>query len=57
MVHHLQGATRTKYECPQAREQLAYAAQEKWLALFGTDLNSEFEIDPLTLAISTRCIY
>jgi hypothetical protein len=23
MVHHLQGATKTKYECPQAREQLA----------------------------------
>jgi hypothetical protein len=57
MVHHLQGATRTRYECPQAREQLAYVAQEKWLRLFERDLKSEVEIDPLTLAISTRCIY
>ena len=57
MVHHLQGATKTRYECPQAREQLAYAAQEKWLGLFGRNLESEFEIDPLTLVVSTRCIY
>jgi hypothetical protein len=57
MVHHLQGATKTRYECPQAREQLAYAAQEKWLRLFGRNLESEFEIDPLTLVVSTRCIY
>jgi hypothetical protein len=57
MVHHLQGAIKTKYDCPQAREQLAYAAQEKWLALFGRSLKSEFEIDPLTLVVSTHCIY
>jgi hypothetical protein len=57
MVHHLQGATRTRYECPQAREQLAYVAQEKWLGLFGRNLKSEFEIDPLTLVVNTRCIY
>ena len=57
MVHHLQGATKIKYDCPQAREQLAYAAQEKWLALFERTLETEFEIDPLTLIVSTRCIY
>jgi len=57
LVHHLQGATKTKYECPQAREELAYAAQEKWLTLFGHSLASEFEIDPLTLAVRTHCIY
>ena len=57
LVHHLQGATKTKYECPQAREELAYAAQEKWLTLFGRSLESEFEIDPLTLAVRTHCIY
>jgi hypothetical protein len=57
MVHHLQGATRTRYECPQVREQLAYAAQEKWLGLFGRNLKSDFEIDSLTLVVSTRCIY
>ena len=57
MVHHLQGMAKTKYECPQAREQVAYAAQEMWLDLFGRGLKSEFEIDPLTLVVSTRCIY
>jgi len=57
MVHHLEGATKINYECPQAREQLAYTAQEKWLALFGRNLKSELEIDPLTLVVSTYCIY
>jgi hypothetical protein len=57
MVHHLQGATPTGYECPQAREELAYTAQAKWLDLFGRNLETEFNIDPLTLVVSTRCIY
>jgi hypothetical protein len=57
MVHHLQGMVKTEYECPQAREQLAYAAQEMWLGLFSRSLQSEFEIDPLALVVSTRCIY
>jgi len=57
MVHHLQGARKIRYECPQAREQLAYAAQEKWLNLFKQDLRGELEIDPLMLVVSTRCIY
>ena len=38
MVHHLQGMAKTRYECPQAREQLAYAAQEMWLGLFGRSI-------------------
>jgi hypothetical protein len=57
IVHHLQGATKTRYGCPQAREELAYAAQDKWLGLFGRNLRDEFKIDPRTLAVSTRCIY
>jgi hypothetical protein len=57
MVHHMQGMAKTKYECPQAREQLAYEAQETWLDLFGRSLESEFKIDPLTVVVSTRCIY
>ena len=55
MVHHLQNVARLKFECPQAREQLAYAAQERWLGLFGRNLLEDFEIDPLTLLMSTRC--
>ena len=57
MVHHLQGATKTKYECPQERERLAYTAQEKWLGLFGRNIEEDFGIDPLTLIVTTRCIY
>ncbi len=57
MVHHLQGLGELKYDCPPAREQLAYAAQDEWLRLSGLNLADEFEIDPFTLAISTRCIY
>jgi Domain of unknown function (DUF6647) len=55
MVHHLQNAAQLSYECPAARETLAYAAQEKWLSLFGRSLLTEFEIDPLTLLVSTTC--
>jgi hypothetical protein len=57
MVHHLQNLGKLKYECPPAREELAYAAQDKWLGLSGLNLADEFEIDPFTLVVSTRCIY
>ena len=57
VVHHLQSLAGIKYECPQAREKLAYAAQEKWLGLFGRDLARDFEVDPFTLLVSTRCIH
>jgi len=36
MVHHLQTVAGLKYECPQAREKSAYAAQEKWLSTYGS---------------------
>jgi hypothetical protein len=38
-----------------AREELAYAEQEKWLALFDRSLLTEFQIDPFTLKVSTTC--
>jgi hypothetical protein len=57
MVHHLQNVGKLKFECPQEREQLAYKAQEKWLEMFGRDLLRDFEIDPFTLLISTKCMY
>jgi hypothetical protein len=55
VVHHLQQVAGQKYECPAAREALAYAAQEKWLGLFGRSLLSDFDIDPFTLKVSTTC--
>jgi hypothetical protein len=57
MVHHLQNVENLKFECPQEREQLAYKAQERWLGLFGRDLLRDFELDPFTLLVATRCGY
>jgi len=57
MVHHLQNLARTTYACPQAAEELAYAAQEKWLQLFGRNLAADFEIDGFTLLATTTCMY
>ena len=57
MVHHLQNLGKLKYECSEAREKLAFAAQEQWLGLFGRSLSSEFDIDPFTLKVRTVCGY
>ena len=57
MVHHLQNVGKQKFACPEEREQLAYEAQERWLGLFGRDLERDFEIDPLTRLVSTNCPY
>ena len=56
IVHHLQNVGELKYSCPEAREALAYAAQEKWLGMFGQSLQTAFELDPLTLKIKTACM-
>jgi len=57
MVHHLQNLAQLKYECAQAREALAYAAQEKWLAQFGTTVGREFGLDPMTVLVRTKCMH
>ena len=56
MVHHLQNLAKLKYECPAAREKLAYQAQDQWLKQFGQDLEKEFEIDMLTLLVTSACM-
>jgi hypothetical protein len=56
MVHHLQNVGGLKYECPQAREQLAYKAQDRWLNLFGRSLDQDFELDGFSLLIKPRCM-
>jgi hypothetical protein len=55
-VHHLQNLGQLKYQCPQEREKLAYAAQARWLGLFGRTLSGEFEVDPFTLLVQTSCL-
>lgn len=55
LVHFIQHVSDIRYECPGAREALAYAAQDKWLSLFGRSLSTEFDIDAFTLKVSTTC--
>ena len=57
MVHHVQNMLGLKYECPQAREALAYRAQDQWLGLFGHDLATDFDLDPFSLLVKTKCFY
>jgi len=33
LVHHLQNDASLKYACPEAREELAFKAQQRWLSL------------------------
>ena len=55
MVHHLQNKAGLKYACNEEREAVAYAAQERWLNHFGTNLQNEFHFNALTLKILTSC--
>ena len=57
MVHHLQNAAGMRFECPQARERMAYAAQRRWLERHGKDLLDEFQLDPMTVLLRTRCMH
>ena len=56
MVHHVQNMAKMKFECPMAREKLAYKAQNRWLARFGMDLESAFHIDPFTVLVNSACM-
>jgi hypothetical protein len=55
MVHHMQNVLGLRHECPQQREKLAYRAQELWLGLFGRSLETDFELDGLSLLGKTGC--
>ena len=55
VVHHFQNVLGIGYECPQAREKLAYLAQNCWLGQFDRSLEQDFDIDPLTLLVTTKC--
>jgi len=56
IVHHLQNLAKLKYECPGAREKVAYLAQDKWLARFGKSLENEFGVDMFTVVVSSACM-
>ena len=55
MVHHLQNVGQLKFACPEEREELAYKAQESWLHLFGHDLEHDFQMDPFTILVKSKC--
>ena len=55
MVHHLQTRAGSTYACGEAREAPAYAAQDKWLIAFGSNLEQQFGIDAFTLKLMTIC--
>jgi hypothetical protein len=56
LVHHLQNLAGLTFQCAEEREQLAYAAQERWLGQFGRNLADAFGIDAATLLLSTECV-
>lgn len=56
MVNHLQNVAGLAYPCAAARERPAYRAQARWLGLFGTTLEAEFGVDPMTLLVRTTCV-
>jgi hypothetical protein len=56
MVHHVQNLAKLKYECPSAREKVAYLAQDKWLERFGKNLENEFGVDMFTVVVSSACM-
>ena len=57
MVHHLQYSASLHFQCAGEREELAYTAQQRWLQLFGQDLESTFNIDAMTLKLRTSCLH
>jgi hypothetical protein len=57
MVHHIQNVAGLRFACPEEREKTAFEAQERWLGRFGSDLMTEFGLDPFTLLVRTNCPY
>jgi hypothetical protein len=55
MAHHLQNVGQLKFACPEEREELAYKAQDRWLHLFGRDLEHDFQMDPFTILVKSKC--
>lgn len=54
MAHHLQASAGMRFACPAEREKLALA-QEAWLHLFGTNLQTALHVDPAALLVASIC--
>ena len=57
LVHHHQNLSGLKFACPQEREKTAFEAQDRWLGLFGSNLETAFGLDPFTILVRTNCPY
>ncbi|MCP1167333.1 hypothetical protein NHG85_02120 [Limimaricola sp. ASW11-118] len=57
LVYHMQAMAGHRFACPAARERLAYRAQDAWLALFGEDLETAFDLDHTMLLVGTVCTH
>lgn len=55
-VNHTQREYGLTYACAQQREEVAFAAQEAWLKLFGRTLGDTFGLDEPAYMLSTQCI-
>ncbi|HUG60615.1 MAG TPA: DUF6647 family protein [Methylomirabilota bacterium] len=55
LVHHAQAAADERFACPEEREKAAFEAQQRWLTLFGADLETAFGLDPFTILVRTTC--
>lgn len=56
MVHHMQNLAKLEYQCPAAREKLAYEAQNDWLKQHGLNLETEFGLDLFTIFVTSACL-
>jgi hypothetical protein len=57
LVHHVQNVAEIGFPCPAAREKPAFAAQAAWLERHGSDLETAFGLDAMTLLVRTNCLY
>lgn len=57
IVHHLQREAGALHRCPEEGEEMAFAAQERWLGQFGLSLEESFGIDPFSLKMRTSCFW
>ncbi len=56
LVHYIQDQAGLRYACPEEMEKAAFDTQAELLAMFGTDLEEEFGIDPFTQLVRTICL-
>jgi hypothetical protein len=55
LVRYIQDYEQIGYPCAQSRDRVALVAQQKWLALSETNLQTEFGMTPDLFTQSTEC--